>query len=172
MSSKFLSLLVVSFVWGLFPTIQAKPLRVGDTVSEFSVSGGPQRPPVSFSKLKGKVILLNFWATWCPPCVQEMPSMDELNRRLKAKPFMVVGISVDERWEDLDAFFNKLNRPPTFLIAHDPERKVTLGLFGVDKYPESFLIDKKGKIRAYYQGAADWTSPSIFSEISAILNEK
>jgi len=169
---KFPSLLILSFVLGLSQTIQAKPLRVGDSVSEFSVSGGLNRPPVSFSSLKGKVVLLNFWATWCPPCVQELPSMDELNRRFKAKPFMVVGISVDERWNDVDAFFEKLNRPPSFLIAHDPERKITLGMFGVEKYPESFLIDKKSVVRAHYRGSIDWTSPSVISEIIAISNEK
>jgi len=169
---KFLSLLFATYLWGFFLSMEAKPLRVGDSVNDFSVSGGPNRPPVSFSKLKGQVILLNFWATWCPPCIEELPSMDELNRRFKAKPFMVVGISVDDQWAELDAFFKKMNRPPSFLIGHDPQRKVSLGMFGVDKYPESFLIDKKGKIRVYYQGAAEWTSPSIFGEINAILNEK
>jgi thiol-disulfide isomerase/thioredoxin len=127
---------------------------------------------LSMEALRGTVVLLNFWATWCPPCIEEMPSMDELSRRMKAKPFSVIAVSVDEQWEAVGDFLKQLNRRPSFSIAHDPQRVISGGEFGIEKYPESFLIDKKGVIRAYYQGAVNWSSPPVLAKLNEILNEK
>ena len=96
----------------------------------------------SLDSLRGKVVLLNFWATWCPPCRREMPDMDKLYRRFAAKGLVVLGVS-DEKRETVEAFLARQNY--SFPIALDPGRKVNTA-FGIEGIPNSFLFDRQGKL--------------------------
>ncbi len=175
---KGLYLIVLAIVLGASaPSFAKEPSknkypREGDMVPDLVFSGPSLKAPIELKSLRGTVVLLNFWATWCPPCIEEMPSMDDLNKRFKAKPFTMIAVSIDENWASVEGFLKELNRAPTFAIAHDPNQKQANGVFGIEQYPESFLIDKKGVIRGYYQGAVNWTSKEILNKFSAILNEK
>ena len=120
------------------------------------------------SLAEGEVILLNFWATWCPPCRQEMPSMASLYNRFKDKGFNVVAISVDRDANGLAGFVREYQLP--FQILHDKGSEVS-HLYGVFRYPESFLIDRNGIVRHHLVGAVEWMTPEIISEIEALLAE-
>ncbi len=117
---------------------------------------------------KDGVVLLNFWATWCPPCRREMPSMASLYNRLKDKGFRVVAVSVDRDADSLAGFVREYQLP--FQILHDRKSEIS-HLYGVFRFPESFIIDRKGVIRHHHIGAVEWTSQPVMGEIEALLAE-
>ncbi|OIO70792.1 MAG: thioredoxin family protein [Zetaproteobacteria bacterium CG1_02_53_45] len=117
---------------------------------------------------QGEVVLLNFWATWCPPCRKEIPSMTELYKRYAASGLKVVAVSVDQRREDLASFVSEYNMP--FQVLHDGTTYVSQQ-FGVFRFPETFLIDRDGKIRYHLVGAVDWMSQPVLDTVEQMLNE-
>jgi peroxiredoxin len=106
----------------------------------------------SLRGLRGRPVLLNFWFTSCPPCAEEMPSLEELARRAGDKA-VVLAVSVDESWDDVKRFFP--NGTPISLL-HDPSKQVPKS-YGTEKFPETFLIDAAGKVRYYFIDKRDWT---------------
>ena len=100
----------------------------------------------SFSDYKGKVVLLNFWATWCPPCRREMPSMERLHQKLKDSNFTVIAINQMEEMDHVFAYTGQLEVDPTFTILFDTDSKVAEA-FHVNGLPTTYLIDKHGRIR-------------------------
>jgi len=116
----------------------------------------------------GEVIVLNFWATWCPPCRKEMPSMAALYRKYADKGLKVVAVSVDRDAGDLDAFVREYDLP--FTVLQDINAEISHG-YGVYRYPESFLIDRQGYVRYHLVGAVEWMSDSIIKGIEGLLNE-
>ncbi len=109
----------------------------------------------TLSKLRGKVVLINFWATWCPPCRQEIPDLSRLHTRYKDRDFMVLGISLDEISPDQIRKFAR-NYKISYPVLHGPRSElgeITRSYGGIQAIPTSFLIDKQGNIRARYIGA-------------------
>lgn len=107
---------------------------------------------VSLQSLRGRPVLVSFFATWCPPCVEETPSLEELARRVGSKATVLV-VSVDEDQDALKRFFAKGS--PT-LVVRDESRKVPAS-FGTFKFPESFLVDPAGKVRYAFINKRDWS---------------
>lgn len=101
--------------------------------------------PVSLSSLRGRVVLVNFWATWCSTCVVEMPSLERLAVRMQGKPFTLLSVSVDDNWDVVRKFFSQGS---TMSVVLDKERAVP-ARYGTEKFPESFLIDPEGNVRYY-----------------------
>lgn len=122
---------------------------------------------VSLSSFKGKVILLNFWATWCPPCRAEIPSMNKLNDILKKKGLVILAVSTDRAVVDVKDFLKKT--PVNFTVLVDYNLNVSRSLYKVFMMPTTFLIDKRGVIVEKYFGEQDWTDPEIIKEIEALL---
>ncbi len=114
---------------------------------------------VSLAQFRGKVVVLNFWSMTCAPCMKEMPDLAELAKSLgDRRDVVLLTVSVDEeRDESLTALEAAIGGKPPFPVLFDPERKVVDGLFGTRKYPETWLIDGNGVIRARYDGPRDWT---------------
>ncbi|MDQ2666416.1 MAG: TlpA family protein disulfide reductase [Gemmatimonadota bacterium] len=136
----------------LFPVavgMQAPPMQ-GETLV------GPKRMK-TLADYKGKVVLLNVWATWCGPCREEMPSMETLYREFGPQGLEIVAVSVDDPGSEktILAFAKELGL--TFEILHDPD-KVTARHYQMTGYPESFIIGKEGTIRRKVFAAADWSS--------------
>lgn len=123
---------------------------------------------VTLSSLKGKVIFLNFWATWCPPCKEEIPSMMLLNQKMAGKPFQMLAVSIDEGGKDaVSAFLQKNSFSLPFLI--DLEQK-TGSLYGITGVPETFIIDKQGLLVKKVVGGMDWASADtvkFFTDLAA-----
>ncbi len=107
--------------------------------------------------LRGKVVVLNFWATWCPPCVEEIPSLVAMQAQMKDQ-VTVFAVSVDE---DEEAYRNFLvEHKVDLLTVRDPSKKSAL-LYGTVKYPESYVIDPGGIVRRKYVGPVEWTQPAV-----------
>lgn len=122
----------------------------------------------SLNDFRGKVVLVNFWATWCPPCIEEMPSMDNLQKKLDEEKFAVIAISVDDSWDPVDAYIKSSNLDLN--IYSDFEGKVAK-LYGTHKVPETYILSKEGTVVRKIMGVIDWTSPQIVSflkELGAI----
>jgi len=114
---------------------------------------------IKLSDLRGKVVVLNFWATWCPPCREEIPSMMRLNSAMAGKDFRMLAISIDEGGKDaVEGFFRKSGMSLPALLDTDQAVGKRYGLTGV---PETFVIDKKGVILKKVVGAMDWSSPAV-----------
>jgi peroxiredoxin len=128
-----------------------------------------QGKDVRLADLAGKVVLLNFWATWCPPCREEIPSMVKLNGAMAGKQFQMLCVSIDDGGKsDVDAFFAR--QQLTLPVLLDPSSTVAkqYGLTGV---PESFVIDKKGKIVKKVVGGLDWSSPDVIAFLTDLTNK-
>ncbi len=157
--------IIVGVAWYALP---ATPLQVkeGSVAPGFSLK---DLDGVDQSLPSGKVVLLNFWATWCPPCRKEMPSMVSLYQKLKDHGLKVVAVSVDRNIDDLVGFVREYSIP--FEVLHDATANIS-HRYGVFRYPESFLIDRSGKIRHHLIGAVNWTDPKVMNVIQFMLIEK
>ncbi len=122
----------------------------------------------SLASLRGEVVLLNFWATWCPPCVEEIPSLGRLDLRLEGKPFRVVSVDVGEEAEQVREFLKRV--PADFPVLLDPEGSVT-GPWKIRAFPTSFLIDREGRLRYGYFGGLEWDSDAVVALISGVVGE-
>jgi thiol-disulfide isomerase/thioredoxin len=123
--------------------------------------------PMKLSDLKGKVVLLNFWATWCPPCREEIPSMMKLNSTMAGKPFQMVAVSIDEGGVPaIEAFFKETG----FILPvyTDPDGKAA-SIYGVTGVPETFVIDKKGILVKKVIGPLAWDSPDTISFLEGLM---
>ena len=123
--------------------------------------------PLRLSDLKGKVVLLNFWATWCPPCREEIPSMMKLNSAMTGKPFQMVAVSIDEGGvPDIEAFFKQSGFSlPTYTDPGGAAQK-TYGITGV---PETFVIDKNGILVKKVIGPLAWDSPQTIAFLEGLM---
>ena len=117
--------------------------------------------------LRGQVVVLNYWATWCPPCVDEMPSLEKLHRTLEDEGLAVVAVSVDERFSDIVDFVKSYGL--TFTILHDNGRKVARS-YRAFKYPETYIIDRDGRLKSKVIGPRDWVAPTVIRDLVALLN--
>lgn len=122
----------------------------------------------SLSNYRGKVVLVNFWATWCPPCRREMPSMERLYQKLKGEPFMVLAV---DQWEGYDlvfAFTGQLDPQPTFPILFDPKSSAAKQ-WNVKGLPTSFIVDKRGRVVYRAVGGREFDHPEMEKLIRALI---
>jgi peroxiredoxin len=125
---------------------------------------------VSLEALRGKVVLLNFWTKTCGPCLEEMPELAELAKILQPRTDVaVVTVTVDEGPADVQPTLQTvLREPPPFAVLFDPDSQIIGGKYGTHLFPETWLIDKRGVIRARFDGAKEWTNPLVVDLIDAI----
>jgi peroxiredoxin len=134
------------------------PLGRGAKAPDFSLPTLDGQGRIQLSDLRGHVVLVNFWATWCKPCEDEMPSMERLYRRLHKQGFEILAVSVDEDPALVESFRERLSI--SFPIVLDG-RQVVSGLYQTTGFPESLLIDESGKVVERYVGPRDW---AIYSD--------
>lgn len=123
---------------------------------------------VRLSDYRGKVVFLNFWATWCPPCRAEMPSMERLHGVMDDKNFAILAVNIENDSSSVKDFLTQ--NPHSFKVLSDADAKVQ-NLYKVFRFPETFLIDKQGKIIQHYVGARDWSSVEFLKYVSALTSE-
>ena len=129
--------------------------------------------PGHLTDLKGKVVILNFWATWCPPCVEETPALNHLQKYIEARNGVILGVAADED----PAAFEKFLRDQgiVFLTYRDPSTKdnhspIALS-YGTSMYPETYVIDRRGKIARKFIGFQQWDSPDMLAYFDALLGQ-
>jgi peroxiredoxin len=141
----------------------SRPPRIGSNAPSFTAQDSDRT--VALNQFRGQIVVLNFWATWCPPCVEEMPSLVEMQRRMKAKGVTVVAVSIDVDQNAYRQFIKE--HGVNLLTVRDPEQKVP-ALYGTHGWPETFVIDRNGVIRRKFIGAVDWTEPEITDFLSKL----
>ena len=139
-----------------------RPPRIGDTAPDFTLSDSGRT--VTLSQMRGKPVLLNFWASWCPPCVEEMPSLVQLQKEIGSKA-TILAVSVDS---DENAYQQFVRDHNVDLLTIRDAKQVSNSLYGTFKFPETYVIDKNGKIVRKFIGAVDWTSPEIVDYLNKL----
>ncbi|MEH6626653.1 MAG: TlpA disulfide reductase family protein [Motiliproteus sp.] len=139
------------------------------TVGSFRAVEPPMPvPPITMIKnnmetlgleaFRGKIVLLNLWATWCPPCIRELPALDRLQQRQGGADFVVIALAVDRaEFAEVKAFYDKLNL--NHLDLYQGEADNVSGSFPIDVFPASFFIDRDGNVLSYLRSFADWDAP-------------
>lgn len=122
------------------------------------------------AQLKGRVVLINFWATWCPPCRREMPSMERLSQALQGEAFSVLAVDVGEDADAIDAFTGQLDTPPTFPVVLDTRGRA-MQAWNVAGLPTTFLVDKQGRIVASAIGGREFDHPELIRAIRELLRQ-
>jgi len=120
----------------------------------------------ALSSYKGKVVILNFWATWCPPCRAEMPSMEKLYNQFKTQGLEILAVNISENNNTVKQFIQNNNY--TFPIMMDSNGRVS-GIYGIKAIPTSFIIDREGKIIGRVSGSIHWDTPQVISAFDALL---
>jgi len=131
------------------------PGLVGTLAPDFTVQDADRK--VTLHDLRGKIVVLNFWATWCPPCVEEMPSLVKMQSELNDR-VVVLAVSVDDDERSYRTFLKKNN--VDLLTVRDPQQKSN-ELYGTFKFPETYIIDRNGVVQRKFIGPVDWTSADI-----------
>ena len=148
-------------------TTQALALEVGDTAPSLSLpSIFADQAAIDLDALRGKTVYVDFWASWCAPCLRSMPAYNELYNRLKGEDFEFVAINVDNPIEDGLDFL--IDAPLDFLIPSDPDGEAA-ERFGVIGMPTSYLIDPEGTIRLVHMGFRDGDMEEIEAAINALI---
>lgn len=142
------------------------PIGEGQQAPAFRLAREGSAEAVSLASLDGRVVLLNFWATWCIPCEEEMPAMERLYRALRGPDFELVAVSVDEDPATVKAFRERLGL--SFPILLDPRREAA-AIFQTYRFPETFLIDRSGRIVSRFVGPREWDAPVYLERIRDLI---
>ncbi len=142
-----------------------KPARV--QVAKDFVAPAPDGKPVKLADYRGRVVFLNFWATWCPPCREEMPAMERLYQRYKDRGVVVLAVSVDAEGGPVVAPFVK-EQKLTFHVGVDPKMEMA-DRYGVRAIPSTFLVSKTGGVVAMAFGPREWDSKAAHALIESLL---
>ena len=173
MKRKLTTALVLIFIASLLYMFARADYRQGEP----SLRGRPEKDfaltldgkPARLSDLRGNVVVLNFWATWCQPCIDEAPSLNALQRRIAPLGGTVLGINPDD---DQSAYENFLKSYQIgFPNYRDPSKRIALD-YGTTMYPETYIIDRKGRLDRKIIGPQDWISPELTAYLDSVLNSK
>jgi len=171
--TNLVKLLVLSSIVGVtvflaFYSRQPQPVEKGEKAPDFLLPTLADNK-ISLSDLHGRVVVLNFWATWCPPCVEETPSLNRFSEQMEAQGVTVIGVSVDRDAAALEKFV--ANAQLIFPIARDPQQTVS-SRYGTFKFPESYIIDLDGRIAEKLIGAVNWQDERIVNLVSGLARAR
>jgi cytochrome c biogenesis protein CcmG, thiol:disulfide interchange protein DsbE len=156
---------------GFTACYSSKPSSIQTPAPDFTVKDSDRS--VTLSQLRGKIVVLNFWATWCPPCVEEMPSLVQLQKKLQGKDVTVLAVSVDDDSEAYHKFLK--DHSIDLLTVREGGARSDTGvispvsnMYGTYKIPESYIIDRNGTIRRKFVGSVDWSQAEIVEYLSRL----
>ena len=141
----------------------SRPEQLGTHAPMFALNDGGHA--VDLNKFHGRVVVLNFWASWCAPCLEELPSLEHLQRDLPQ--VQIVAVSTDDETAAYERFLKE--HSVSLLTVRDGEQRSNT-MYGTFRYPETYIIDKNGMIRRKFIGPQDWTSPEIVSYLKKLAS--
>ncbi len=145
---------------------QGEPSIAGSLAPEFNFD--LQGRPAKLADLRGRVVVLNFWATWCPPCVDEMASLNRLHQQVAQRGGMVLGISVDDDPAAYEKFLRE--QQVSFPTYRDPAKTISQR-YGTFMYPETYILDHNGRIARKIIGPQNWDSPDLLGYVRSLLGD-
>ncbi|MBI4877532.1 MAG: TlpA family protein disulfide reductase [Acidobacteria bacterium] len=160
-----IGVLVVALIVVVAEAIQEKITEVGDRAPDFALTtdDGGRMTRADFG---GMVLVLNFWATWCGPCIEELPSLNQFQKQLAGSGVVVLGVSVDRNDRVYRQFLKRAG--VTFRTSRDPQADLS-SRYGTYKYPETYVIDRNGRVLQKHIGPRNWMDPALLSQIRALL---
>ncbi len=140
-----------------------RPPRIGQSAPDFTVQDTDHK--VTLSEFRGQVVVLNFWGSWCEPCIEETPSLIQMQAKMKKYGVTVVGVSIDAD----DAAYHKFLKEfgVNFVAVRDEDQKAPT-LYGTFRWPETYVIDRQGVVRRKFIGPVNWNSPEITDYLSKL----
>jgi cytochrome c biogenesis protein CcmG/thiol:disulfide interchange protein DsbE len=157
--------LLGAFAWVIFDSIHERIVQPGDSAPDFSITADSGRT-ITRGEFGGKLLVLNFWASYCVPCIQELPSLDQFQRELAAQGVVVLGVSIDKDPKAYKQFLEKYN--VSFLTARDPDNTIN-SKYGTFKIPETYLINRDGKVVGKIINATNWVDDRMISYVKSLL---
>ncbi|MDH4164500.1 MAG: TlpA family protein disulfide reductase [Nitrospirota bacterium] len=170
LTTLFVLLVIVALLYGISrPGKRSAVIKEGDRAPEFSLASldGATR---SLSAYRGKIVLVHFWATWCPPCVDEIPVLEQLYRSLFGQEVEILAVSVDEGGAEAVGPFTRKNKL-SFPVLLNPDRSVATR-YGTLKFPETYVLDREGIVRLKAIGPKDWMYPQNLQAIKDLIAAK
>jgi thiol-disulfide isomerase/thioredoxin len=160
----FLGAVAVLYVFAMPTYRQGEPSIAGRVAPDFAmeIDGKAMR----LADLRGKVVVLNFWASWCPPCVEEMPSLIELHKRIENRGGLVLGVNLDD---DEAAYERFVIEHKVVFPNHRDTSKSIPPAYGTAMYPETYILSRDGRIARKVVGPQEWTSPEMLSVLDTLL---
>ncbi len=154
--------ILLSLSWAVF--CQAEPLKVGDTFPDLSTFALEGEMPADW---KGKILVIDFWASWCAPCAASFPHLDKLQRQFADRGVYFIGVSVDDKASKMHRFLAR--HPVSFTIVRDASHRL-VGACDIPAMPTSFVVDRSGAVRAIHTGFhAGETDQQLIKELEALL---
>lgn len=159
------AVLVAGLCFAVVNAFRERVVVAGDTAPDFSITteSGRVITPKNFG---GKLLVLNFWATWCPPCVQELPSLNAMAKTMASQGVVVVGVSVDKNQQAYRRFVERARI--SFETARDPEAHLSSD-FGTYKFPETYIIGRDGRVIEKQISDRDWMDPEFLKRLASLL---
>jgi cytochrome c biogenesis protein CcmG, thiol:disulfide interchange protein DsbE len=160
-----IALLAVGLVWVVSGTLDVKVTNAGDIAPDFSVTSDDGRT-ITRENFGGKLLVLNFWASWCGPCISEAPSLEAFARQMNPEGVVVLGVSNDRNEKMYRRFIDHFGI--TFETARDPESNVSAS-YGTFLQPETYLIDRNGKVLEKVISDQNWMDPEFIARVRRML---
>lgn len=164
-----IALLAIGLVWVVSGTLEQKITNAGDTAPDFTITTDDGKT-ITRENFGGKLLVLNFWASWCPPCVEETPSLEEFARQFKSQGVVVVGVSIDKNPNLYRQFIERYH--VNFETARDPDATISSS-YGTFQIPETYLIDTHGKVleKVISNPATQlgWMDPELVDRVRRML---
>ena len=160
-----MAVLLAAFCYVIYDSFTERLVEVGDTGPNFSMTTDAGKK-VTRDNFGGKILVLNFWASWCQPCVEEIPSLNELQKQLGPSGLVVLGISVDKNKKNYDLFRKRARL--VFDTSLDSEANISAS-YGTFKYPETYIMGPDGKVIEKIISNRNWVTDPVFERLKGLL---
>lgn len=160
-----MALLTAGLVWVVSGTLEVHITNAGDTAPNFSIVTEHGKT-LTRSDFGGKLLVLNFWASWCPPCITELPSLNQFATEYASQGVVVLGVSIDKNEHLYKNFLAQ--RQVAFDTARDPEANISAS-YGTFQIPETYIIDRNGKVLEKVISNMDWMDPQFLARVKGML---